>query len=90
LRGDDVRFLMGMDEHGQKVAQSAEQAGMPPQLWVDTIATRFADTWARLLCSNDDWIRTTEERHRRSVTRFIELIRERRPDDIYVGEYEGL
>jgi methionyl-tRNA synthetase len=90
LRGDDVHFLMGMDEHGQKVAQSAEQAGMAPQAWVDTIAARFADTWSRLLCSNDDWIRTTEHRHQRSVTRFIELIRERNPDDIYVGEYEGL
>ncbi len=90
LRGDDVRFLMGMDEHGQKVAQSAEQAGMPPETWVTTIAERFARTWARLLCSNDDWIRTTEERHKRSVTRFIELIRERNPDDINVGEYEGL
>ena len=90
LRGDDVRFLMGMDEHGQKVAQSAEQAGMAPQAWADTIAARFADTWARLLCSNDDWIRTTEARHKRSVTRFIELIRERNPDDIHTGEYEGL
>ncbi len=90
LRGDDVRFLMGMDEHGQKVAQAAEQAGMPPPPWVDTIAERFARTWARLLCSNDDWIRTTEERHKRSVTRFIELIREHNPEDIYVGEYAGL
>jgi len=90
LRGDDVRFLMGMDEHGQKVAQSAEDAGLPPERWVATIAERFARTWARLLCSNDDWIRTTEERHKRSVTRFIELIREHNPDDIYVGEYEGL
>jgi methionyl-tRNA synthetase len=90
LRGDDVRFLMGMDEHGQKVAQAAEQAGRPPQAWVDTIAEQFARTWATLLCSNDDWIRTTEARHKRSVTRFIELIRERNPDDIYVGEYEGL
>jgi methionyl-tRNA synthetase len=90
LRGDAVRFLMGMDEHGQKVAQAAEAAGMRPQAWVDTIAEQFADTWARVLCSNDDWIRTTEDRHRRSVTRFIELIRERNPDDIYVGEYEGL
>ena len=90
LRGDEVRFLMGMDEHGQKVAQSAEAGGMAPQAWVDTIAERFARTWARLLCTNDDWIRTTETRHKRSVTRFIELIHERNPADIYVGEYEGL
>jgi methionyl-tRNA synthetase len=90
LRGDHVHFVMGMDEHGQKVAQSAEQAGMAPQAWADTIAARFAETWSRLLCSNDDWIRTTEDRHKRSVTRFIELIRERNPTDIYVDEYEGL
>jgi methionyl-tRNA synthetase len=90
LRGDDVRFLMGMDEHGQKVAQAAERAEMAPEAWVATIAERFAQTWARLLCSNDDWIRTTEDRHKLSVTRFIELIREHHPDDIYVGEYEGL
>ncbi|HEU5170751.1 MAG TPA: methionine--tRNA ligase [Gemmatimonadales bacterium] len=90
LRGDAVHFLMGMDEHGQKVAQSAEAAGMEPQPWVDAIARQFAAAWRRLHCSNDDWIRTTEPRHKRSVIRFIELIRERSPDDIYAGEYEGL
>src|SRR5437016_2343646 len=56
LCGDDVHFVMGMDEHGQKVAQSAEKGGLPPQAWVDRIAGRFQQTWRRLLCSNDDWI----------------------------------
>jgi methionyl-tRNA synthetase len=88
--GDDVHYVMGMDEHGQKVAQSAEKNGLPPQAWVDRIAIRFADTWRRLGCSNDDWIRTTEPRHRTSVTAFIDRIRERHPDDIFTGEYEGL
>ena len=90
LAGDDVRYVMGMDEHGQKVAQSAEKNGLPPQAWVDRIATRFAETWGRLGCSNDDWIRTTEPRHRAAVTAFIERIRERHPEDVFTGEYEGL
>jgi len=89
LRGDDVHYVMGMDEHGQKVAQAAEKGGLPPQAWVDRIATRFAETWRRLECSNDDWIRTTEPRHARSVTAFIERIRARNPDDVFAGEYEG-
>src|SRR5206468_7822783 len=80
LAGDDVHFVMGMDEHGQKVAQSAEKSGLPPQPWVDRIAERFRQTWGRLLCSNDDWIRTTEPRHRAAVTAFIGRIRARNPD----------
>ncbi|HYT04862.1 MAG TPA: class I tRNA ligase family protein [Gemmatimonadales bacterium] len=89
LRGDDVHFVMGMDEHGQKVAQSAEKHGLPPQAWVDRIAEQFADTWRRLDCSNDGWIRTTEPRHAHSVTAFIERIRARHPDDVFIGDYEG-
>src|SRR5216117_3576151 len=90
LCGDEVHFVMGMDEHGQKVAQSAEKGGLPPQAWVDRIAGRFQQTWRRLLCSNDDWIRTTEPRHRAAVTAFIGRIRARNPDDIFIGDYEGL
>src|SRR5438552_2700664 len=90
LCGDEVHFVMGMDEHGQKVAQSAEKGGLPPQAWVDRIAGRFQQTWRRLLCSNDDWIRTTEPRHRAAVAAFIGRIRARNPDDIFIGDYEGL
>ncbi|HXF94644.1 MAG TPA: class I tRNA ligase family protein [Gemmatimonadales bacterium] len=90
LAGDDVHFLMGMDEHGQKVALAAEQAGLPPQAWVDRIAETFERTWRRLGCSHTDWIRTTEPRHVRSVTSFIERIRQHHPEDLYEGEYEGL
>ena len=90
FKGDDVHFVMGMDEHGQKVAQAAEKQGLPPQAWVDRIAASFEATWRRLDCSNDDWIRTTEPRHTASVTAFIGRIRERHPDDIFIGEYEGL
>ncbi|MEP6571206.1 MAG: methionine--tRNA ligase [Gemmatimonadota bacterium] len=90
IRGDSVHFVMGMDEHGQNVAQSAEKNGMEPQAWVDAIARRFDTTWRRLLCSHDDWIRTTEARHSETVTRLLTRIVERNPDDLFIGEYEGL
>jgi methionyl-tRNA synthetase len=90
LRGDAVHFLMGMDENAQKVAQAAEQAGVPPEAWVRTLAERFDATWRRLLCSHDDWIRTTEPRHHRGTVALIELIRTRNADDVFTGEYEGL
>ena len=90
LRGDQVHFLMGMDEHSQSVLQAAAKAGVPPQEWVDRMAARFADFWARLECSNDDWIRTTEPRHFRSVTELLQRIQRFHPDDLYVSEYEGL
>ncbi|MEE8060868.1 MAG: methionine--tRNA ligase [Gemmatimonadales bacterium] len=90
LRGDQVHFVMGMDEHGQKVAQTAEEHGMAPQAWVDDISERFESTWHALLCSYDDWIRTTEPRHSRAVTHLFSEIQRLNPDDIYMGDYEGL
>lgn len=90
LRGDRVHFLMGMDEHAQAVVQAAEQHGLAPQAWVDRMAERFEEFWRRLECSNDDWIRTTEPRHRVAVTELLQRIRRHNPDDLYVGEYEGL
>lgn len=90
LRGDQVHYVMGMDEHGQKVAQAAERAGVPPQQWVDQISDRFESTWRQLHCSQDDWIRTTEPRHHASVTEFLRRIQEHHPDDLFLGDYEGL
>jgi len=90
LRGDRVHFLMGMDEHSQSVLQAAARAGVQPQEWVDRMAQRFEDFWRRLECSNDDWIRTTEPRHARSVTELLRRIQRYHPDDLYVAEYEGL
>src|SRR2546429_1350926 len=90
LRGDDVHFLMGMDEHSQSVIQAAAGGGVTPQAWVDRMAATFADHWRRLECSNDDWIRTTEPRHIRGVVALLERIQQRRPDDLFVAEYEGL
>lgn len=89
LAGDDVHFLMGMDEHGQKVAQAAAERGISPQEFVDAIAARFEDTWRRLNISHDRFIRTTEAEHKRGVVALIEAIRARNPDDFYEKTYEG-
>jgi len=90
LRGDDVHFLMGMDEHSQSVIQAAEKAGVAPSAWVDRMAGVFVKYWTRLDCSNDDWIRTTEPRHVKSVVALLERIQQRRPGDLFVSDYEGL
>ena len=90
LRGDDVLYVMGMDEHGQKVAMAAEKAGVEPQAYVDGFSERFNDTWRSLHCSHDDWIRTTQARHTATVTAFIERIQANNPTDLFIGEYEGL
>ncbi|HEU5304692.1 MAG TPA: methionine--tRNA ligase [Gemmatimonadales bacterium] len=90
LRGDHVHFLMGMDEHSHSVLQAAARAGVQPQEWVDRMAIRFEEFWRRLECSHDDWIRTTEGRHARSVTELLRRIQRLHPDDLYVAEYEGL
>ncbi|MEX0911843.1 MAG: methionine--tRNA ligase [Gemmatimonadota bacterium] len=85
--GRPVRFLMGMDEHGQKVAQSAAAAGITPQEWTDRIAESFSDAWRTLNISNDDFIRTTESRHRAAVE---ELIRRMNGSgDLYRAKYSG-
>lgn len=87
LQGREVRFLMGMDEHGQKVAQSAAAAGITPQEWTDGIAAAFSSTWKSLNVSNDDFIRTTEERHKAGV---VEMIRRMEANgDLYRGKYAG-
>jgi len=90
LRGDQVHFLMGMDEHSQSVIQAAARAGVTPREWVDRMARTFAGYWERLECSNDDWIRTTEPRHVRGVVALLERIQRQRPGDLYVADYEGL
>ncbi len=89
LAGDDVWFLTGMDEHGQKVAQTAAARGVPPQLFVDEIAASFQAMWARLSVAYDQFIRTTDPEHKRGVATLIERIFERNPGDFYEREYEG-
>ena len=88
LNGEDVFFLTGTDEHGEKIQKAAEQAGKPAQKFVDDIAAKFKDTWKLLNISYDDFIRTTEKRHEKSVNAATEVIAKN--GDIYKGSYEGL
>ena len=71
LLGDDVHFLTGTDEHGQKVQDYAEAAGKSPQEFVDEIAPLYEQAWQRLNISNDDFIRTTEQRHNDAGTELL-------------------
>lgn len=89
LRGDDVHFLMGMDEHGQKVAQAAAERGVEPQVLADRVADVFQDTWRRLGVSYDQFIRTTEPAHKAGVVALIRRCHERNPQDFYEKSYEG-
>jgi methionyl-tRNA synthetase len=89
LCGDPVHFLMGMDEHGQKVAQTAVARGISPQQLTDEVAAAFQAMWRRLGISHDQFIRTTAEDHKRGVRALIERIFERNPDDFYERAYEG-
>src|SRR6056300_1152778 len=66
-RGDSVYFLTGLDEHGQKVQQSAEKEGISPQVFCDSVAEEFQALCQDLNISNDDYIRTTEQRHKQVV-----------------------
>lgn len=89
LRGDDVHLLIGMDEHGQKVQQTAAQRDMAPQAFTDEIAGRFQAMWARLDVRYDQFIRTTDVHHKAGVKALIERIVERNPDDFYEQSYRG-
>ena len=88
LVGDDVFFLTGTDEHGQKVARAAEEQGMTPLDWTNQLSPRFAEAWAGLGISNDDFIRTTEPRHAAAVGRFLSRINDN--GYIYKDIYRGL
>ncbi len=88
LHGDDVLFLTGTDEHGLKVQRAAEERGVSPQEWADTTSARFRDAWAGLDITNDDYIRTTEDRHRASVQAFLQQVHDN--GFIELATYEGL
>ena len=87
LDGRAVHFLTGTDEHGQKVEKAAADAGLDPQTFTDRVSQRFRDLAAAMNCSNDDFIRTTEERHKRSVAALWERLVA--SGDIYLGKYAG-
>jgi len=86
LKGLEVLFLTGTDEHGQKVEKAAQAAGVSPQEFADSVVVRFKEAWERLDISNDDFIRTTEQRHRKAVEHLWEVVLKN--GDIYLGEYE--
>lgn len=87
LMNDDVYFLTGLDEHGEKVQRTAEREGASPLELVDRMADRFRFFCDAMNISRDDIIRTTEDRHKAVVTEFWRRVREN--GDIYLGEYEG-
>ncbi|MEL6891056.1 MAG: methionine--tRNA ligase [Actinomycetota bacterium] len=72
LLGDDVMYLTGTDEHGLKIQQAADEAGTTPQEFVDRVAPKFAAAWERLNIANDDFIRTTEPRHKAAVSELLQ------------------
>lgn len=87
LKGCDVLFTTGTDEHGQKIKEAATAKGMAPELFVDTVVPRFKELWEKLNISYDDFIRTTEERHKRVVENILNLIYKN--GDLYEGKYSG-
>ena len=87
LRGDDVFFLTGSDEHGQKIQRAAEEKGVKPIEYVDQIVSLFQELWKKLNISNDDFIRTTEKRHEKVVQALMQKAYDN--GDIYKGEYKG-
>lgn len=88
LAGDDVFFLTGSDEHGQKIQQKAEEQGITPLEYVTPIVKGFQNLWKMLNISNDDFIRTTEKRHEKVVQEIFRRIYAK--GDIYKGSYTGL
>ena len=87
LDGYDVFFLMGTDEHGQKVEKAAHDAGVAPQAFVDGMSAQFEAMSALMNLTNDDFIRTTELRHKAACQEIWRRLRE--SGDIYLGQYEG-
>lgn len=85
--GYDVYFLTGTDEHGQKVEEKAKEMGKTPQEWTDIMAPRFAHLWKALNIENNDFIRTTEDRHKKAVAKIFKKVYDK--GDIYKGSYEG-
>jgi methionyl-tRNA synthetase len=87
LLGDDVFFLTGVDEHGQKVEQAAGKRGVSPQQHVDEYMVHFQTLWKRLNISNNDFVRTTEERHKKVVCVLLEQLHKK--GDLYKDTYVG-
>jgi methionyl-tRNA synthetase len=87
MRGYDVMFLTGTDEHGQKIQRKAEEKGVTPQQYVDEIVAGIQELWKKLDISYDDFIRTTQDRHKKVVEKIFKRLIDQ--GDIYLDEYEG-
>src|SRR5213594_2983626 len=87
LRGRDVFFLTGVDEHGQKVQQAAAKAGIDPQAFCDEMVPRFRELWKRLNISNDAFIRTTDAKHKAIVQRYLQALFDKKL--VYKADYTG-
>ncbi|MBP1932439.1 methionine--tRNA ligase [Ammoniphilus resinae] len=87
LRGYDVYYLTGTDEHGQKLQRRAAEEGLTPLQFIDPIVDWIQDLWAKLDISYDDFIRTTQDRHKVIVQKIFQKLVDQ--GDIYLGEYEG-
>ena len=87
MQGYDVRYLTGTDEHGQKIQEKAQKAGKTELEYLDEMISGIKNLWSKLEISNDDFIRTTEKRHKQVVEKVFERLLKQ--GDIYLGEYEG-
>lgn len=87
LRGFEVHYLTGTDEHGQKIQRNAEEKGVTPQKYVDDIVSGIKELWEKLEITYDDFIRTTEDRHKEIVEKVFARLLEQ--GDIYLDQYEG-
>ena len=87
LTGQQVFFLTGLDEHGQKVQQAAQKAGIDPHIYCDQLAPQFQYLWKRLNISNDDFVRTTEPRHTTVVQKILQALYDK--GEIYQADYTG-
>jgi len=87
MLGADTHFLTGTDEHGQKIERAAQAAGKTPQQFTDEVSAQFRALWARMGITNDDFIRTTEERHKKRVQELFRRLRDN--GHIYKGTYTG-
>ena len=88
LKGDDTYFLTGTDEHGERIYQVATAKGQTPQEYTDEVAAKFRDVWDSLGIHYDEFIRTTEERHKKVVSEILQRVYD--SGDIIFGEYGGL
>lgn len=87
IKGDETFFLTGVDEHGQKVQQAAEKAGIDPQMYCDQMVVHFQNAWEKLKITNDFFIRTTFDFHKKAVQRALNELYQK--GDIYEAEYGG-